>query len=192
MSSSSVTDMIIEQKIKALRDEGRPALSAVVEALRRIFSEVIPDSKTELVQDGPDTWIWKDMTGPKMPKYYVLTGSADEEVLGYPLLTIRQIYSPHLDSAVTVSCLVSGRTEGEIMQCVSLLVAAHWGAFSGLRYAMNASIANGGSARAAMSAAKAVQKAAEDQFTSVMKGDIEREVTGDESLLDPPTRTDLN
>ena len=197
----SVADQIVEAKVKALRDDSRPAMEAVVAVLERIFGELLSDeTRITCIEAGPVSWIWKDETMAErhLDKYYVLTGSADPDVLGYPLLTIRQAYSQWMDSWISASSLISGKDEAEIMQGISLMVANHMGAFAGFRYSMNTGIANGGSARAALAGAKAISSAADGKFTISMRRDVERSVGIDEDTdggIDDETesnRSDMN
>jgi hypothetical protein len=146
---SDPLDAVVDAKIRAIRDSRRPPIEAVVTVMERIFAEMAEDVSITQVQAGPTTWIWRDdtMRERRLEKFYILTGSAELDTLGYPLLTIRQVYSPQMDSWITASSLIVGNNETEIMQGISLMVANHLGAFSGFRYANNAAVAAGGAPR---------------------------------------------
>ena len=193
----SLTDQIVENKIKELRDGGRPEMQEVVDVLDRVFRDLAPDVNIVRVQSGPVTWMWHDLSSGenKVEKYYILSGSAEEETLGYPMLTIRQAYSRYMDSWITASSLITGRSDQEIMQGISLMVATHMGSFHGYRYSMNSALAAGGSARAALSASRTLLDAANGKFTSVMREGVERSlgIEPDEpEVAESESRSDLN
>lgn len=185
---SGVVDRILDAKIRELRDEGRPTMEAVVAVLERVFRDIVDDARIVCLQAGPTTWVRQDetMTERRLAKYYILTGSAEPETLGYPLLTIRQAYSQLMDSWITASSLITGSTEAEIMIGVSLMVANHLGCFSGFRYSMNAAIAAGGRPYAALAAARAVMQAADGHIV------VPTEDMSDDASMGEPGPTDLN
>lgn len=83
---------------------------------------------------GTAPWVWEDteMREMGLPRYYVLSESV--EYSGYPLLTIRQAYSTKFDSWVTMSVLILGPDEEDIMRSVSLAITNHMGAYAGVKF----------------------------------------------------------
>ena len=129
------TDLI--DTLTAARDERRPEIEMVVETLDGIFDRLITAGTGEFKRGlrGPDTWSWLDASNIEngFERWIVLGKSTMRGTEGHPLITIRQHTAPRLDSWLTVSQLILGRSAREIETSFAMALANHQGAFEGLR-----------------------------------------------------------
>lgn len=123
------------ENVKRLRDEKRPPMELVVQTFDKLFDSFAQTGDYRRVLRGPDTWSWLDASQLDLgfEKWFVLSRSAMEETVGYPLVTIRMTVAPRLDSFLSFSQLVVGPGEKEIEYSLAMAVANHMGAFDGFR-----------------------------------------------------------
>ena len=118
--------------VQRTRDEKRPDVDLVVKVFDRIFNN---DPGIMQVDRGPMTWTWHDTTDIKygFEKWYVLSMSAMDGAIGYPMVTIRQSIAPRLDAWLSFSQLVIGPDEVSIESSLAMALANHIGGFEGVR-----------------------------------------------------------
>lgn len=125
--------------VRAARDANRPEIETVVETYRKVldtFAKQFGGQYRE-VMSGPDAWAWIDDSQKGGGERWISIGrSAMKGTEGYPLLTIRMSVAPNLDSFLTLSQLVVGRSETEIEYNLAMAISNHIGAFEGLRAAI--------------------------------------------------------
>lgn len=133
-------------------------MEAVVTVLQDAFD--VPGSNIELIQQGPESWIWADTSlgGKGLPKFYVLSRSLGEGIEGYPVLTIRQAYSIRLDAWISVSVIVAGPDTKNIARSLAIALANHQGALAGFKFVVNATVNSDGDPRAGMDAANTIDQ----------------------------------
>lgn len=144
MSFRNIGELMAAETRRMLA-ERRPTMEMVVRVMRMVAEGMrLAGADVSLELDGPDAWIWVDRTIPgDLIRRFVVSASADEELPGYPMLTISQCLAPRLDSWVTFSQLVFGNTDEAIKSVIDVCFVNHTGAFAGLRNAMVATIENG-------------------------------------------------
>jgi hypothetical protein len=169
--ASKVTDEDIEAakaQVEQLRDAGRPDLATVAACLDRAIAEmgaVFGPEVFQRIAAGPDYWEWRDSSlGEHAVRHYSLSRSVAQDVEGYPLITIRQLYSSRLDTWVTLSGLVQGPEPEVIFLVLSILVSAHQGAMAGFKSVMRAVARDEGAGDAAYLESKRLMDEAEREI----------------------------
>ncbi len=171
-----MTDDTMAATLEALRDSRRPPFELVLEVIESCFADM--KISVEKIADGPDTWIWSDtiMQHIGMPKYYVLTRSLSDGIVGYPLLTIRQAYSTRLDTWVTMSSLIVGPGEDGIVHTTSLLLAQHTAAVAGVRFAAKASAEANGNPMVGIAAARFIMQSTPPSAEELLAEPLDDEI----------------
>lgn len=174
--------------IETLRDSRRPTLQDVVRVVEEAF-EGFQINARKVMGGENGIWMWEEIGfDESMPKFYTVSQSVADGMVGYPLLTIRQAYSLKLDTWVTMSSIVPGPDAEGIAHSMSLLIAQHACAFAGVKYGSSTAMANKGHPHAAVLAATHLMK-----MEPLVVDDVDDEVADllEERGLFPPKK-DIN
>ncbi len=144
----------VQKTLAEVRDERRPKFEDVLAIMEMAFEDM--GVLAECTTAGPDMWIWDDlvMRAQGIPKQYILSRSLQEDILGYPIITIRQAYSLVLDTWLSLSSVVVGPAFDGISRSLAVILTNHAGAFAGVKYTSAAAASNGGNYHAGVLAVR--------------------------------------